>query len=246
MLDPDDAPRLPELVRLVDERSLALSLYNVDVPRAVLADVQSYFDVQSVDLQRAATDDGRPRNFAVLHDGDEFLEATDLKSLYRVVRPDSPLLDVDDPADIEYPGLFRAIDQSVFVDYGRARMVVASREIEEHAYRNGGTLHAGFQHFSNLRPQYRLYERLADAGVETRLYGHPDWEVPTDAHALHASDDPEITSVWFVVLDADDDGDKRALLAEERERDQFYGFWTFDPELVDTVRSRLRAFPATT
>jgi hypothetical protein len=48
-----------------------------------------------------------------------------------------------------------------------------------------------------------------------------------------------------VVLDAERDAEKRALLAEERERDQFYGFWTFDEDIVDTILDRLGAFPST-
>ena len=48
-----------------------------------------------------------------------------------------------------------------------------------------------------------------------------------------------------MVLDAERDAEKRALLAEERERDQFYGFWTFDEDIVDTILDRLGAFPST-
>jgi len=241
----DDAPPLPDIVDGVDERSVTLTLYNADVPQTVLRDIQSYFDVQTVNLRRAATDDGVPRNFVVLHDDETFLSAASLSSVYRAVRPDSPLIDADAPADIDYPELFRHIDQTVFTDYGRDRMVVASREIESSAHQMGGVLHAGFQRLSNLRPQYRLYERLAAAGVETHIYGRPNWTVPTDAHAIHAYEDPEIADTWFVVLDADEDDDKRALLAEEREDNQFYGFWTFDADIVDTILARLREFPET-
>ncbi|NIC00427.1 histidine kinase [Halobacterium sp. R2-5] len=241
----EDAPALPDIVDQVDERALTLTLYNVDVPRTALGDVQSYFDVQSVDLRRAATDDGVPRNFVVLHDDAEYVAAASFGELYRVVRPDSPLVTVDDPGDIEYPDLLRHVDQSVFTNYGRDRMVVASREIESSAHQFGGRLHAGFQRLSNLRPQYGLYERLAAAGVETHIYGRPNWDVPTDAHRIHAYEDGEITDTWFVVLDADADADKRALLAEERQDGQFFGFWTFDADVVDTVLARLEAFPAT-
>jgi DICT domain-containing protein len=240
-----DAPQLPDIVQQVDERALTLTLYNTDVEKAVLRDVQSYFAVQTVNLRRATTDDGHPQNFAVLHDGDEFLEATDLRSLYRVVRPDSPLLTVTDPDEIEYPDLFDEIDESLFTDYGRSRMIVASREIESHAFRHGGTLHAGFQTFSNLQPQYRLYERLAGQGVDTHVYGVRDWAIPTDAHARHAYDDPEITDTWFVVLDHEDPAHRRALLAEERSQNQFYGFWTFKADIVDLILRRLDSFPAT-
>lgn len=241
----NDAPPLQDIVQRVDERSLTLTLYNTNVDRSVLRDIQSYFAVQTVDLRRASTDDSRPRNFVVLHDGDEYIEATDLRSLYRVVRPESPLRGVTDPAQIGYPALFDEIDQSLFTDYGRSRMTVASREIESQAHRYGGTLHAGFQTFSNLKPQYRLYERLAEAGVETHVYGVSDWAVPTDAHACHAYDDPEISDTWFVVLDHDEPAHRRALLAEERSENQFYGFWTFKSGVVDLILRRLEAFPPT-
>lgn len=240
-----DAPPLQDIVQHVDERTLTLTLYNSNADRSVLEDIQSYFAVQTVNLRRGTTDDARPRNFLVLHDEDEFIEATVLRSLYRVVRPDSPLLGVTDPDDIEYPDLFAEIDQSLFTDYGRSRMIVASREIESQAHRYGGTLHAGFQTFSNLKPQYRLYERLADAGVDTHVYGVDDWTVPTDAHDYHAYEDPEIRDTWFVVLDHEDPSHRRALLAEERSQNQFYGFWTFKSSVVDLILRRLKAFPAT-
>jgi DICT domain-containing protein len=240
-----EAPALPDIVQRVDERSLTLTLYNIDVDRSVLRDIQSYFEVQTVELRRATTDDARPRNFVVLHDGDEFVEATDLRSLYQFVQPDSPLLDVTNPDAIEYPDLFDEIDQSLFTDYGYDRMVVTSREIESYAHQHGGTLHAGFQTLSNLEPQYQLYERLADAGVETHIYGAPDWDVSTDVHVRHEYHDEEITETWFVVLDHENDDHKRALLAEERSEDQFYGFWTFKSSVVDLVLQRLEAFPAT-
>lgn len=245
MADGNDAPDLHDIVRRVDERTLTLTFYNDDVPETVLGDITSYFEVQTVDLRRAATDDGHPRNFVVLHDAEEFLAATDLESLHRVVRPDSPLLNVSDPENVEYPDLLRQIDETVFTNYGRERMVSASREIEASADRYGGTLHAGFQGLSNLRPQYRLYERLAEDGVDTHVYGEPNWDVSTDSHTVHAYDDPEITETWFVVLDAPADEHKRALLAEERSQNQFYGFWTFDSDLVDVVLARLEAFPPT-
>jgi len=162
-----------------------------------------------------------------------------------VIRPNSELLDLTDPDEIEYPDLLQQIDHTVFTDYGWRRMTIASREIEEFAYRHGGSLHAGFQAFSNLKPQYTLYDRLARAGVDTHLYGEPDWRVPSEVHDLHEYEDDEIRSTWFVVLDAERDAEKRALLAEERERDQFYGFWTFDEDIVDTILDRLGAFPST-
>jgi hypothetical protein len=242
--DASNAPTLQHVVRQVEASAPTLTLYNADLDDEVRADIRSYFAVQSVDLRRAATDDGQPRRFFVLHDGPEYVEAAELGDVYAAIRPDSPLIEETDPGDIDYPDLLRAIDETVFTDYGRRRMTLASRDIEAYAHRNGGTLHAGFQELSNVKPQRRLYRNLADAGVDTHLYGSRDWDVPADGHTIHAHDNPEITRSWFVVLDGDDT-DKRALLAEERQDDEFYGFWTYGPDIVDTILTRLDDFPAT-
>ncbi|SEW31273.1 hypothetical protein [Halobacterium jilantaiense] len=243
----DDAsgPTLQAIVRRVEGDEATLTLFNDDVNREELAALQSYFDVQTVSFRRGRTEDGLPRNFLVLHDDEEFRAAASLADVFPAIDPNSSMLAASEPDGIEYPDLLREIDQSVFTDYGRRRMTVASREIEEHAYRHGGRLHAGFQSLSNAKPQERLYRNLAAADdVETHLYGAGDWTPPGD-HVLHESDDPEILRSWFVVLDAPDDRDKRALLAEERDDGRFYGFWAYDPDIVAVILDRLTAFPPT-
>lgn len=243
--DEPPGPTLPAIVREVEGGAPTLTLFNDDADRAERETLRSYFDVQTVSFRRGETADGLPRNFLVLHDGETFRAAASLDDVYPAIDPQSSMLAASDPEHIEYPDLLREIDQSVFTDYGRRRMTVASREIEEHAYRNGGRLHAGFQSLSNAKPQARLYRSLAGAeAVETHLYGVGDW-APPGGHVLHEYDDPEIRQSWFVVLDAPEDRDKRALLAEERGDGEFYGFWTYDADTVETILGRLEAFPPT-
>lgn len=243
--DHSSGPTLQTIVRRVEGDQATLTLFNDDTDGSEREALRSYFDVQTVSFRRGRTADGLPRNFLVLHDGEEFRAAASLADVYPAVDPHSSMVAASDPDGIEYPELLREIDQSVFTDYGRRRMTVASREIEEHAYQHGGRLHAGFQSLSNAKPQTRLYRNLAAAdGVETHLYGAGDW-TPPGGHVLHEYDDPEILRSWFVVLDAPDERDKRALLAEEREPGEFYGFWTYDADTVQTILDRLEAFPAT-
>jgi DICT domain-containing protein len=243
---PESGPTLQTIVSRVEGEEVTLTLYNDDADQRVRDGLRSYFTVQTVALRRATTDDGHPRDFFVLHDDDEYLAAASLEDVYRAVNPQSSMLATTDPGRIGYPDLLREIDQTVFTDYGRQRMTIASREIEEHAYRHGGRLHAGFQSLSNAKPQTSLYRNLASAGnVETHLYGAGDWTPPGN-HVLHEYDDPEILKSWFVVLDPAEKGHERALLAEERRAGEFYGFWTYDAEIVDTILDRLEAFPATT
>lgn len=243
--DRPPGPTLQTIVRQVEGDEATLTLFNDDADQSEHETLQSYFDVQTVSFRRGRTADGLPRNFLVLHDDEAFRAAASLADVYPAVDPQSSMLSASDPGGIEYPDLLREIDQTVFTDYGRRRMTVASREIEEHAYRHGGRLHAGFQSLSNAKPQARLYRNLAaDDSVETHLYGAGDWTPPGD-HVLHEYDDPEILRSWFVVLDAADDRDKRALLAEERAEGEFYGFWTYDADTVARILDRLKAFPPT-
>jgi hypothetical protein len=51
-----------------------------------------------------------------------------------------------------------------------------------------------------------------------------------------------------VAYDGDgDDGDKSVLLAQERDPNEFYGFWTDDPSVVDETIDRVQTLqsPAT-
>jgi hypothetical protein len=243
--DRPPGPTLQTIVREVEGDEATLTLFNHDSEPSERETLQSYFDVHTVSFRQGQTADGLPRNFLVLHDGEEFRAAASLADVYPAVDPHSSMVTASDPAGIEYPALLREIDQTVFTDYGRRRMTVASREIEEHAYRYGGRLHAGFQSLSNAKPQAQFYRTLAAADdVETHLYGAGDW-APPGGHVLHEYDDPEIARSWFVVLDPATDGHERALLAEEREEGEFYGFWTYDADTVATILDRLEAFPAT-
>jgi hypothetical protein len=105
------------------------------------------------------------------------------------------------------------LDGTTFTSYDTGQMVATSREIEDRAWRAGtGQLHAGFQYFTALATQ----------------------------QSVHAESAAEITDTWFVAFDGGDTpSDKCALLAEEREQDAYYGFWTYDPDIVDDVLSHL-------
>ncbi|MFB6171035.1 MAG: DICT sensory domain-containing protein [Haloarculaceae archaeon] len=243
--DGDDTARLQDIVYTVDERIQTLVAYNLSVPERVASTLADYFDGQSVTLRRGQTDSALPKNFMVLHDGEQFVAASPVRAVYDAVRRQSDLVDETDPAGIEIPAVVENIDETAFTSYDKARMIGASRRIERHAWEEReGELHAGFQRLSNARDQWRLYTRLASR-VETHVYGAPDWSIPPTDIAVHTSDAVEITDTWFVVYDGDEEK-KRALLAEERGPGRFHGFWTDHPTVVDAVLDRLRAvYPST-
>ncbi|WP_166035684.1 DICT sensory domain-containing protein [Halorussus pelagicus] len=217
-----------------------LRVYDPTNPDAVAA-LERHFEVQNVVVEETTLPEG-PEDFVVLQDGDEFLAAADLEALRRAVTFESGLLDATCFEETQVPDVLKHVSDTTFTAYGKYRMILASREIEEQAWRaDGGELHSGFQHLSLLRDQWNLYERLGDRGVDVHVYGTPDWQPPeTDWLTVHNHDNAEIRRAWFVVFDAPDDGDC-ALLAEERAPNEFSGFWTYDSSLTGDVLVYLRA-----
>jgi len=69
-----------------------------------------------------------------------------------------------------------------------------------------------------------------------------DTSVALDGVRVHVEDAAELAAHWFVVYDGGDDrGQACALLAEEREEDSYYGFWTYDPRIVSRIVDHLEA-----
>jgi hypothetical protein len=217
-----------------------LTIYDPEDQEAV-SQISDHFEVQSVSVEVAETSDG-PGGFAVLHEEGEFLAAADLEELRAAVTFDSGLLDATGFDEVAYPDLLGEVDDTTFTAYGKRRMILASREVEERSwYARGGELHSGFQQLSLLSEQWELYTRIADRGVDVHVYGEPDWEPPTtDSITVHASDDPEILSVWFVAFESPESDGDCALVADEREPNVFRGFWTFDDAVVAEVFDYLR------
>jgi len=232
---------LREIIRQVEGQALTLSLYNVDASTETLDPVREYFEPQLVTLRRAGTDGGVPRNFAVLHDGATFLAAAAIDDVARAVGSRTGVH--TRPVDGEFPAILEHVDNTTFVEYGKRRMIIASREIETNAYRGGeGTLHAGFQRLSRLRPQWDAYAKLAARGLDVSVYGVPDWRPPDAALSFRGAESEEIANSWFVVYDgAGDDRDKCALVASEVGDNVYSGFWTYRADIVDAVLDHLDA-----
>jgi len=251
-----------ELIASVEGGSRTLSLYNVDLPASVLDAVESHFAPQHVTLRHVRTEGDTPKNFAVLHDGNEYLAASGLRELSEYVDVTESVLAGDD-LDVPYPETLAHVDDTTFIDYGKRRMILASREIETRAYRHGvGTLHSGFQRLSLVDSQNRVYRKLGESDLAVHVYGLGDGTVPDDLNVTaHGSDSEEIAHSWFVVYDGGEsvrpgadgtdraDGeaatggadDKCALLAQAVVNDSYRGFWTVRSDLVDRILARIEA-----
>ncbi|ELZ80461.1 hypothetical protein C455_06306 [Haloferax larsenii JCM 13917] len=199
----------------------------------------AHFSDRNISVTSACSPHG-PSNYAVLSTDDTFHTAVAVDDL------------LDPPEQVE-PGFERQqyapvldhLDETLFTSYDRDKMLAATREIEDRAWRVGaGHLYSGFQTGDNLRPQQTAYERLGDRGdLSVHAYVYPSERVPqADSFQLHLARTEEIRNSWFVVYDGNGINDyKCALVAEERPHEAgFTGFWTYDPSTVDYLVNYLQ------
>ncbi|WP_280536511.1 DICT sensory domain-containing protein [Halopenitus sp. POP-27] len=233
---------LIELIARVEATAATLLVVNANATaREELA--ETFADRNLVVTE--ATLPGAPDRFAVLARDGEFVTAVaidDLLSPSRTSQNDSssggPSSDETAPEfdRRSYASVLDALDETTFTSYSKRKMVAASREIEDRAWRVGsGELHAGFQTLATLGGTVETYNRLAEReGLAVNAYAAPEGPVPDADFEVHVERAPEIRETWFVAYDGGGlEENACLLLAEEREPNRFFGFWTYDHETVD-------------
>ncbi|MBX0321509.1 hypothetical protein EGH21_00560 [Halomicroarcula sp. F13] len=247
-VDQTDRP-LPDSLRSVLDSvradSPTLTVCNYEGPPDALESVERYFDRHGVTVREASLDVAQPRSVALLHHGDDLLASESVTALAAAIDIQS---DGDDAfTDRRTSDLLRQLDRSVFgaAAADKNLLVDVSHTIELLADRVGsGRLHAGFQQLSRLVDDprsARIYERLADTGVDVHVYGADDTDSPLPGVTVHGGETTELAESWFVVFDGDGDPTRRAaLLAVERDAGEGYeGFWTYDSDIVGRVDAYL-------
>lgn len=227
---------LTELIANVEAHEKTLTVFGGDAES--LAQLRERFATRNVAIERGAVAEG-PEGFAVLHDDGDFVTAVNLSALV------GPEANGTGLADAPHQELLERLDETMFTAYDREQMLAASREIEDRAWRIGrGELHAGFQTPATMASQRESYERLAAAealAVHAYAAAIDDDRPDLPGVSQHFADVEELRRTWFVVYDGDGvDANKCALLGEERDDGEFFGFWTYDPRTVDWIVSHLR------
>ncbi len=227
---------LLELITGVEAHEQTLTVFNVD--EATVEALRERFRDRNI-VVRSGTAEGGPEAFAVLERDGEFVTGTGVPAMLDEGEEFSPAFDPE-----SYRPILDELDGTVFTSYSMRQMIAASREIEDRAWRIGsGELHSGFQRVSILERTLDVYERLGEReGLTVHGYASRDTEPPRqDSFTLHLEDVDEIERSWFVAYDGGGiDENKCALLAEEREPREFYGFWTYDPGTVDYIVDHLK------
>jgi DICT domain-containing protein len=228
-----------ELIATVDDAEKTLTIFNPEA--GVATALREHFADRNLTIEVTENDAG-PRNYAVLSNDDQFLAAIDVSDVLGERRGVEPGFTRE-----TYEEVLDELDETMFTSYDTERMVAASKEIEDRAWRGAaGELHAGFQTCGRFASQADTYEHIARRGnLDVHVYAHPegsDGFEPPPGPTLHLSTATEIHDTWFVAYDGGNvDVAKCALLAEERMPGSFYGFWTYDDETVDDIVQYLRS-----
>lgn len=211
----------------------------------VATEIAAQFETKNVAVTHSPLPASADTGFLVLRDGDgEFLGSIGLDALDRLLSPEIHPPWVLAETGVDYAVVFDFLDDTLFTSFDRSQMLATAREIEERAWRvAGGTLFVGFQRGAAFEDQKAVYEQLMDRGdLSIQVYVSADWDVDvSETVPTTVSDATEIGQFWFLAFDgAGADGEKCALIAEER-GESFYGFWTYDPAIVDDVVAYLDA-----
>lgn len=227
---------LLDLLAGVEDAEKTLTVFNPD--GGVADELRERFADRNLAVVTRTTLGG-PRNFVVLSHRESFVTAVDAAELLRADPSRT-----SEPAPTAYRSILDHLDEATFTSYDRRRMLAASREIEDRAWRAGeGTLYAGFQAVERFERQREVYERLGGRdGLSVHAYVRPSSRVrPAADVRLHLERSAEIRDSWFVAFDGGSDpGSRCALLAEERDPGRFYGVWTYDSDTVEYVVDHLR------
>lgn len=250
---------LAAVIDAVDASEKTLLLMNLTdsaaAPQTTL--LEDVFDSRSVTVAERYLSDGEDDLVCLIENGEVVATSPwdELKRAFLLINTDRYRTGTKQIETGSFPDVLTGLDDIEFRVRGypesnkeKLLLVVISRFIEFQALSEGaGEFDVSFQLLSRLDDEYgtkRVYEWLADSGVNTHVYGVRDDPTVVDdlGVTVHANDSPELRRLWFVVFTppADSPADHVALIAEETGRNVWRGLWTYDPDRVQRVQSYVR------
>lgn len=219
----------------VEDRRTRLEVYTDDDES--VAELERQFSTRNVEVDSRPARGFDDPGFVILRTATgQFQAGLGLSQFDAVLSPTSHPpweLSRTDPTE-----LFGFLEGTLFAAYDRPQLLVAAREIEERAWRVAdGRLYTGFQRDAAADQQTSVYEALADRGTLTvTVFVGDGWTGPIDDVPVVQDAADEIGSFWFVVFDGAETGVHAcALVAEERQPGEYFGFWTYDPDDVASI-----------
>jgi hypothetical protein len=235
---------LKDFIKEAENRDRSMVVFETEADESErLERLERFFDVGTVSRER------EPRlvaQFASILPKEEVVAVSTLDEFdgdFLLVDSGFEVVGTRSRDQIDAPEFVVRIDEVTFlVAAGNTPLLTEmSHHIEELALdRDAGTLWTGMQELSRLDESRTrgIYERLADSGVESHVFGQSGESDPDPGVETHGDARTEILESWFVVYQ--DDAGSAALVAVETDPGTFRGFWTFESELADRVGEYVR------
>jgi hypothetical protein len=234
----------------VSHTDVSLVTINRTQPKPVQELLADAFSMQSIDLVERSLPQDADDIVALRRDGKVSAVSSlqELMQSFLLVNGDRFNTGTDG-FDDEIPAVIAGMDETLFDLRGypasnkeKLLLILISRHIERMAYEAGdGRLRSTFQRLSRLEDEFgtrTVYERLAGRTVDVHVYGVPDGAPEQLDVTVHRGTSDEYRNSWCVVYQPPDDGDGAALIAHQREPNQWQGFWTYDSTTVDRYLRR--------
>lgn len=236
---------IADIIGDVDSQQRTLTVINREEYDPIMNLLRKLFDTEHVDVRESGVEPAGPANILQLQDEHGTAIATstldEIRDRLLLVNSDIYITGTTPLDEVETSDVVENLDDTMFTVSGKSKFLLIhiSRHVERMALDTGsGTLHSGFQYLSRIHDERgtdKAYRQLVDTDVSVHVYGVPDWESqPSDMH-VHTGTE-ELEKAWFVVHDGDGrDEQKAALVCLETGPNEYEGFWTFQPPIVDDV-----------
>lgn len=228
-----------------------LTIANRDEPEPIVRMLKRMVAASDVEIVEADPVEAVPGNIVILEGEDEpklaISTIEEVGNSVLMVNSDLYVTGTRPIEAVDTPDVISGLAETTFTVAEKQKMLMIeiSRHVESLAHRHdSGRLHSGFQSIARIddeRGTRRVYQDLADVGVDVHAYGGDERVPPLpDGITVHTDDGDELARSWFVVSTECPDDRKAALLATEVGPNEWTGFWTFDPLMVDRVDRYLR------
>ncbi|MFT4885195.1 MAG: hypothetical protein ACI8U4_002717 [Natronomonas sp.] len=249
-MDTNGPDSLREFLSEGDLPDRTLVVINRQEPEPVQRLFEESFGALSVDIEERDLPEETDNVVVLLEDGD-IVATSPLEKLQNAVlyvNADLYRTGLSGVDKYEAPAVLTALDEMVFSLRGfpksnkeKLLLIVMSRYIENRALTaNDGRLDVAFQELSRIRDEKgteTVYQRLAESGVETHIYGLPDITYDLDGLHIHTGTDEEYQRSWFVVYTPEDpEADPAALVAIETGPNIWEAIWTYEAEQVERIQ----------
>ncbi|MFD1645937.1 DICT sensory domain-containing protein [Haloarchaeobius litoreus] len=229
-----------------------------DIVQGMLDDL---FEEQPVEVVENVGGDTVPGDTVIVSrtDGSSFSSSLEsIQNAILFVNSDTYITGARDLEAVDTPEAILGLADTVFTVEGypdtrkqKFLLIELSRYIEARAWDHGvGEIHSSFQYLSRLRDErgtHEVYRSLGRTDLDVNIYGIEDTPVPADVDANVYTDGPveELRRSWFVVYTHPSDRSASAALVcyrlpgEDGGIGPWKGFWTFDADRVEGVRTHV-------